>query len=146
MNAAGHMQGEQQLEQVGERIEQWRKTRTKLGAMPAPLWDEAAAAARKLGLFRVARALGLNYLALKSRAFPSAGVRAQARGGGAPTKPAAFVEMKALPSAMVPASAVAKTSEQIVVEVVAASGARLSIRLSSGAIGQDLAALIASFR
>ena len=137
---------QQKLEQVRGNIERWRQTREKLGAMPAPLWEEAAADAREAGTHRVARALGLNYVALKQRAFPSA--RAEAKHPLAQRKRrtraqrTTFVEMKPRSATMVHAAA----SELVIVDVIATSGARLTLRLNGGAVSPDLATLIASFR
>lgn len=146
------MDAEQQLEQVRRNIEQWRQTRTKLGAMPAGLWDEAAAVARAAGTHRVSRALGLNYLVLKQRAFPSAG--AELKRSPRVTRPsrpiaATFVEVKKVkPAAAATESpaAAAAARDAVVVEVVAASGARLTLRLNGRAVSSDIAALVASFR
>lgn len=143
------MDAEQQLEQVRRNIEQWRQTRTKLGAMPSSLWEEAAAVARAAGTHRVSRALGLNYLVLKQRAFPHARAEVKrlprARRESKPSA-AMFVEVKQVkPPSAAPAGAAA-ASEAVVVEVVANSGARLTLRLSGSVVGPELAALVASFR
>lgn len=130
---------EQQLEQVRRNIEEWRHTRTKLGAMPPPLWDEAAAVARAAGTHRVSRALGLNYIVLKQRAFPKA--RAEV---GRPRRPSRTPKLVTARFVEVTPPSVA--SESVVVEVVAASGAHLTLRLNGGAVSPDFAALIASFR
>ncbi len=144
METEEQRQGQQELEQVRRNVEQWRQTRVKQGAMPAPLWEQAAAVARMVGTYRVARDLSLNYRALKQRAFPTARAEAsRKRRPGRPSKKsgAAFVEIKSVPSL---STAVTAVSEGAVVEVVAADGARLTIRLKSGT--PDLAALVASFR
>jgi hypothetical protein len=49
------------------KIERWRQGRPKSGSMPEELWQEASAAAKRLGTGRVARALGLGYEGLKQR-------------------------------------------------------------------------------
>lgn len=131
----------QQLEQTRRSIEQWRQTRVKLGAMPAPLWEAAAAVARTLGAYRVARDLGLNYLALKQRAFSSAGPPSGPRPA---TSNPAFVEVKGIAAPVVAATSGSAASDGAVIEMVAADGARLTIRVARG--GLDLAALVASFR
>ena len=132
----------QQVEQVRRNIEQWRQTRTKLGAMSPELWQDAAAVARVAGTHRVARALGLNYLVLKQRAFPKARFDAnrppRAIRSSKP-RAATFVEVKPPPSTSAPAAAV-------VIEVVATSGARLTLRLDGGGVSPELASLVASFR
>jgi hypothetical protein len=137
---------EQQLEQVRRNIEQWRQTRTKLGAMPASLWDEAAAVARVAGTHRVSRALGLNYLLLKQRVFPNARVevkRLPRKRRASKPSAATFVEVKKVkPASASPAPA----SDAVVVEVIAASGARLTVRVNGRGVSPELATLIASFR
>ena len=60
-----------ELEQTRRRIAQWRGTRTqKPGirqAMPAALWAAAVVLAQQHGLSPTARALRVNYIALKKR-------------------------------------------------------------------------------
>lgn len=144
MEAEGQTQP-QQLEQVRRNIEHWRQTRVKLGAMPASLWEEAAAAARAVGTHRVSQALGLNYLVLRQHAFPKA--RAETKGPRraavrSKKSGATFIEVQDIAAASRPPTAA--VNESAVVEVVAADGARLIIRLKGGS--PDLAALVASFR
>src|ERR1700738_3835917 len=65
------MQAERAFPELAEvdglrgRIEGWRQSRPKSRPMPEELWQEASAAAKRLGTGRVARALGLNFEALK---------------------------------------------------------------------------------
>ena len=50
------------------RLEVWRGTRPRVGTpLPAALWRAAAALARRHGVSKVARALGLDYYALRRR-------------------------------------------------------------------------------
>ena len=54
------------LDDTRRRIERWRETRRHGHvSMPAALWDAAVAAARQHGLYRTARALRVDYGALK---------------------------------------------------------------------------------
>ena len=129
------------LEQVRGDIEDWRTSRAKLGPMPEALWENATIAARELGLYPVARALRLNYAALKQRvAAGTAGERgAQARRVEPARKARVdFVEVsnRSLLSGF--------SSEGMVVEVVAADGARLTVRARGGS--PDIAALVSAFR
>ena len=48
-----------------QRIEHWRSTRAKRGAMPKDLWEEAARLARRRSVYAISKALRLNYEALK---------------------------------------------------------------------------------
>ena len=57
-----------QLERTRRRIERWRDTRPyRHAAMPGMLWNEAVAAAHRHGLYQTARALRVDYGALKKR-------------------------------------------------------------------------------
>jgi hypothetical protein len=56
------------LERTRRRIERWRDTRpSRHAAMPAALWRAAVVAARRHGLYQTARALRVDYGALKKR-------------------------------------------------------------------------------
>jgi hypothetical protein len=130
------------LEGLRDRIEAWRGMRPRPRSMPEPLWSEAAAKAREVGVYRVARTLGLSFKALKGRAG-SASTRSYRRRSvtSAPALSATtdFVEVKGL----APVSP-AVVGQETVVEVVACDGARLSIRLKCASA--DVAALIHAFR
>lgn len=130
------------LETLLDQIEVWRGTRPRTRSMPEPLWSEAAGLARELGVYRVARALGLNFDTLKRRAKQS-GARSSRRRGVARRAcvpmSSGFVEVRGL--AEVSRAALA---QQTVVEVVASDGARLSIRLQCAST--DVVALVQAFR
>ena len=55
------------VKRVGDRIERWRRQRPKRSAMPAELWDAAVSLARAHGVYPIARALRIDYGALKKR-------------------------------------------------------------------------------
>ncbi len=111
------------LETTRRRIARWRETRAYRGAaMPAALWAAAIALARRHGLYPTARALHLDYGALKKR-VDAAGARREI----AP----AFVE---LPSAPAPGLGAC------VIELDACHGRRLRIEVS-GVTMADLVTL-----
>jgi hypothetical protein len=56
-----------ELKELSCQIDQWRRTRPHLAAMPEPLWTLAANLGRQHGLARVARFLRLDYYSLKER-------------------------------------------------------------------------------
>lgn len=56
------------LEALRNQIEAWRGMRPRTRSMPPALWSEAAAMARERGVYRVARALRLNFDTLKRQA------------------------------------------------------------------------------
>ncbi|HLA70357.1 MAG TPA: hypothetical protein VK624_02530 [Steroidobacteraceae bacterium] len=130
------------LETLLDQIEGWRGMRPRTRSMPEPLWSEAAALARELGVYRVARALGLNFDTLKRRAKQSGARSSRQRGAAgrafAPVS-SGFVEVRGLAEV-----SQAVLAGQTVVEVVASDGARLSIRLQCAST--DVVALIQAFR
>ena len=116
------------LSRAQRKIEQWRERRRPRTRIPEELWREAAELACAHGINRTARALRLDYYALKKRAA------AAARSG---ERAPEFVEI--LPGGM-PA-----TRPECLIEVEDASGAKMRIRLQGGDL-PDLAALIGVFR
>lgn len=112
-----------EIEGLRGRIEEWRQSQPKRRSMPEELWQEASTAARTLGAGRVARALGLNYEALKQRVLPNGPGR---RGGRVrrktQTEGTGFIELKEFP-------AVGQLATRD--EMVAADGARLTIRINA---------------
>ena len=117
-----------EIEGLRGKIQGWRQSQPKSRSMPEEFWQEASTAAKSLGAGRVARALGLNYETLKQRVLPNGAGRSadrvqrkrQPEGTG-------FIELKGL-------SAPGKLAsrEEMVVEVLAADGARLTIRIHAG--------------
>jgi hypothetical protein len=129
------------LEQVAKDIQQWRQTRPKPRAMPGALWEDITALARAVGVYRVSKALGLNYSAVQERISADArGERRARRRVGGPAKKAGgdFIELH--PAAL-PSNALAEGA----VEVVAPDGARLILRLK-GHSPMDIATLVSAFR
>jgi len=122
------------LARLSEEVEQWRRTRPKLGPMPAHLWKKAAALARRLGVNPVKTALGLNFEVLRSHA-EGVGVVAPSPEG----RSTSFVELTGAQVLGVP------TATGSVVEVFDAGGARLTVRLVAGA-ELDVARLVEAFR
>lgn len=110
--------------------------------MPSALWSEAAAMARELGVYRVARALKLNFDTLKRQAgsarAPGRRGRSVARTMRSPTS-TDFVELMGLTDV-----SRATMSPQTIVEVVSCDGTRLSIR--GACASADIAALIHALR
>jgi hypothetical protein len=120
------------IEGLRARIEAWRGSEARGRAMPKELWEEAGAAAQLLGVFRVARALSLNYQTLKRRA------------GTADTKRAAAGRADFIELPGVRAPFVGSSGNEAVVEVLATDGARLTVRVRAQSL--DMAALVNAFR
>lgn len=55
------------LDPLRERIRVWRSTRHRPKAMPPQIWDHAVVLAREFGVCKVARAVGLDYTALRKK-------------------------------------------------------------------------------
>jgi hypothetical protein len=117
------------IEQVSQRIENWRRTRERRTRMPEPLWKAAVAVAREDGLYATSRRLRVNYESLKARV-----------GGGAKrSRPSAgFVELSPAPAIGTPPVG------GLVVELVGAGGEKLTIRLAEAG-DVDVAALARDF-
>lgn len=120
-----------QLQPLAQRLKAWRAARTPGQRIPEDLWKAAADLARVHGLNPTAAALKLSYYDLQRRL---SGVRVQRR----PRVPAApFVELAP------PASPFGQ-SEHGTLELVQASGARLTLRLPN-ASPRDFLALVHQF-
>ena len=55
------------LDPLRERIRTWRSTRRRPNPMPREIWDHAVVLARQFGVCKVARAVGLDYSALRKK-------------------------------------------------------------------------------
>ena len=118
------------LEDVRERLESWRRTRTTRG-IPEPLWRSAVRLARRAGVCAVARGLRLNYYSLQQRVDAADG----SGDNGIGRRPA-FVEIDNGSGSF--------TGGGLTVELSDRSGRRLVIRgPERGSV--DLAALVAAF-
>jgi hypothetical protein len=73
---------------VRERFAAWRQARSNRSRIPAALWAVAAELARRHGVHRVARALGLNDRALRKHALEAARRVPQSAGQPEPPEPA----------------------------------------------------------
>lgn len=118
---------QQKLERARIRIERWRSARPRGTRMPPQLWSEAVALARVCGTYAVARAVRVDYGALRRRLEAAGpGSREQKTRGNE------FVELK---------GALLAATAGPVVEWSGADGTRLTIRLPVGH-GLDVAGLV----
>lgn len=120
-----------QLQPLAQRLNAWRSARTLGQRIPDELWNAAADLARVHGLSRTSSALKLSYYDLQRRLV--AGRRPRRRR----VTPAPFVEVA--PPALAP-----ELGERGTVELVQASGARLTLRLPNPS-ASDLLALVHLF-
>ena len=112
------------LLRLGERFAAWRKTRRSGQRIPEALWKSAVKLAMKHGLNRTARALNLDYYALKKRVDDAS---SQAR--------STFVELPSSPLSIM---------GECVIELEDATGCQMRVRVSGQAI-PDVLALSRSF-
>ena len=105
------------LSALSRKIEHWRGQKPRSRSMPEELWQEAGAAAQKLGVCPVSRALGLGYQTLKRRAYPS-----ESSPSNVVSHPR-FIEV----TGFAPIKGVA--ADEVIIETVFADGSRLAIRL-----------------
>jgi hypothetical protein len=121
------------LEGLRRRFERWRRTRKVRARIPEPLWASAVKLAGRYGIHRTAKALRVDYYALKKRVEGAAAVIASKM--PAEVAKTQFVE---LPTAAWPGSG------ECTLELEDAGGAKLRVRLK-GFAAPDLAALTRSF-
>jgi hypothetical protein len=121
------------LEGLRRRFEQWRRTRKGRERIPEPLWVAAVKVAAKYGIHRTAKALRVDYYALKKRTDRASAVtagKASAAAAGA-----RFLELPAAPWV---------GSGECTLELEDAGGAKMRVHLK-GFGAPDLAALSRSF-
>jgi len=115
------------------RFERWRQTRKVRARIPQPLWASAVKLAGRYGIHRTAKALRLDYYALKKRVE-------RAPAAIASKAPVATAEAKFLE---LPAAAWGGSGE-CTLELEDAGGSKLRVHLK-GFEAPDLAALSRSF-
>ena len=121
----------QRLQQVRRGIDIWRWTRLRRSPMPEELWARATRLAQSLGVWRVARELGLCYESLKRRV--------EEKGSRKEEGAVRFVEVRGADLMEVGGS------DGTVVELHGTDGTRMTVRLGGGA-QVDMMALVAAFR
>lgn len=116
-----------------QRFDRWRRTRKVRSRIPEPLWAAAVKLAAKYGIHQTAKALRVDYYALKKRVDGAPAVTASTLPEAAAG--ARFLEL--------PAAAWAGSGE-CTLELEDADGAKLRVHLK-GFEAPDLAALSRSF-
>ncbi len=129
------------LENLRQRFDRWRRTRKVRSRIPEPLWAAAVKFAAKYGIHRTAKALRVDYYALKKRVEQKAAIagtqqeRAATASKAAAAAEATFLEL--------PAAAWAGSGE-CTLDLEDAGGAKLRVHLK-GFEAPDLAVLSRSF-
>ena len=126
------------LKDLRRRFERWRRTRKVRSRTPEPLWAAAVKAAGRYGIHRTAKALRIDYYALKKRVEQNAGSAVAQQGPATAGKMAARAEFLELPVAAWPGVG------ECTLELEDAGGAKLRVHLK-GFAAPDLTALSRSF-
>jgi len=108
------------LSRAAQRFEEWRRNRTTHG-IPAELWSLAADLGARYGVSRTARALRVQYYALKKRIDNAAATSET----DVTVTPPAFLEILTAPTA---------TASECLVEFESPSGAKMRIQVKSASI------------
>lgn len=136
------------LEKTCRQFERWRRTRKGRSRIPEALWASAVKAAGQYGLCRTARALRLDYYALKKRVEASACLSGGQAARHGPDRPvsakaqgvagqavAGFIELPPAVPAGLP---------ECILELEDPRGAKMRIHLKGGQV-PDVTALSRSF-
>jgi hypothetical protein len=119
----------EQLQQLKKRFDEWRAVRAPRSRLPEELWAAAAEIASQQGMYRVAKALRLDYSALKKR------VSAASSAPASPAAPPTFVELL---------NAACPTSAECLIELEGAGGGRMRIQIKISP--PEVASLIRAWR
>ena len=127
------------LVSLRQRFERWRRTRMARSRIPEPLWAAAVKLAAKYGIHRTAKALRVDYYALKKRVEQKAGIAGtQQEPAGIASKAAAEATFLELPAAAWPGCG------ECTLDLEDVGGAKLRVHLK-GFETPELAALSRSF-
>ena len=130
------------LDNLRQRFERWRRTRKVRSRIPEPLWAAAVKSAAKYGIHRTAKALRVDYYALKKRAEQKAAIAGTRRKTAvtASKTPAeiAGARFLELPAPVWPGCG------ECTLELEGPAGAKMRVHLK-GVEAPDLAALARSF-
>jgi hypothetical protein len=130
------------LVSLRRRFEEWRGTRKVRSRIPEPLWVAAVKLAKTYGLHRTAKALRVNYYALKKRVEEEVAIGASdISASNAPKGDAAtFLEL----GTAAPTPSISADSCECTLELEDTDGARMRVHLG-GVATPDLVALSRSF-
>jgi hypothetical protein len=130
------------LVSLRRRFEEWRRTRKVRSWIPEPLWAAAVKVAKKHGLHRTAKALRVNYYALKKRVEEEVAIgTSDISASNAPKGDAAtFLEL----GTAAPTPSISADSCECTLELEDTDGAKMRIHLG-GVATPDLIALSRNF-
>ena len=120
------------LERLKQRFICWRESRKQGERIPQALWSSAVGETKQHGVYRVARALRLDYAYLKRLVGPTGRAKSPAK------IDTQFVELFAAPLAKAPAAC------ECIVELHNVRGAKMRVELNGAGLA-GLASLCSSF-
>ena len=133
------------LEELRQRFEQWRAGRRQGERIPEGMWTAAVKEARTRGVYRVARALRLDYAMLKHRAASKAQGNGKARVAmrSNPVAPR-FVELLRSTASAIPTASAASGRAECAVVMENARGATMRVELNAAGLS-GLAGMCSAF-
>jgi hypothetical protein len=135
-NAASVSVSDAQLTAVVNRFQQWRRSRTKIERIPEALWQAAVALYPRYSVFRIARALRLNFVELRDR------VRPKAKASGRINRKSTSASVERLHFMELPAAARGGSQSECHLRVKNGRwGTRITLRLKGSGVGQLLETL-----
>ena len=135
-NAAPVSVSDAQLAAVVNRFHQWRGSRAKIERIPEALWQAAGALYPRYSVFRIARALGLNFVELRDR------VRPEAKATGRVNRKSTPASAERLHFLELPAAAVGGSQSECHLKVrEGRRGTRITLRFKGSGVGQLLETL-----
>lgn len=117
----------QNLEEVQERFQAWRRQRTKGQRIPETLWQAAAALYPRYSIYQISRTLRLDHMDLKARV--GVGEKRKSKGNQEPQ----FIEL--------PFTSSAADMAECLVKVRDRRGSRIHIKVKGAGLGALLEAL-----
>jgi len=132
-NAASVSVSDAQLTVVVNRFQEWRRSRTKIERIPEALWHAAVALYPRYSVFRIARALRLNFVELRDR------VRPKAKASGRVNRKSTPASVQRLHFMELPAAAVGGSQSECQLKVRnGRRGTRITLRFKGSGVGQLL--------
>ena len=135
-NAASVSVSDAQLTVVVNRFQEWRRSRTKIERIPEALWHAAVALYPRYSVFRIARALRLNFVELRDR------VRPKAKASGRVNRKSTPASVQRLHFMELPAAAGGGGQSECQLRVrKGRRGTRITLRFKGSGVGQLLETL-----
>ena len=132
------------LDPLREQIRAWRSARHRPSRMPSEIWDHGVILAREFGVCKVARAVGLDYTALRKRVAAAKEIPGLVLPTFVELPGTLFaVEDPSVPTLEAPATA-QPGGPGTLIDIATPDGVRIRIQLEAGR-GMEAAGIVAAF-